>query len=309
MSIAVGLLVYAAVLAWFGPRMLTKLTDSGINPRLGVAAWLTALGGVTAAWLAAIVVVITDTFYGLVSGPVWTLCVEFLGHAGQIDMARPAAATVAIALIGAALVLSAVASWRIGRGLRKLQSHSRRHARAARIVGSPTRWRDVVLVQAEYPAAYCVAGRPRAIVVTTAALASLKDDQLAAVLAHEQAHLRGRHNAVLMLLRAVAAGLPQVPLLAAGHEAVARLLEMCADDAAARRYGPHPLLCSLMTLVARPSLPLSALGATTIAVLDRASRLASPAPWGARWCDRVRLSAAITLTIAAPLLAAALCHH
>lgn len=309
MSIAVGLLLYAAVVAWFGPRMLTKLTDSGINPHLGVAAWLTALGGVTAAWLAAIVVVIIDTFDGLVSGPVWTLCVEFLGHAGQIDMARPAAATVALALIGAALVLSAVASWRIGRGLRKLRSHSHQHASAARVVGSPTRWRDVVVVQAEYPAAYCVAGRPRAIVVTTAALASLKDDQLAAVLAHEQAHLRGRHHALLMLLRAVAAGVPLVPLLAAGPDAVARLLEMCADDAAARRHGPHPLLCGLMTLVARPSLPFAALGATTIAVLDRASRLAAPAPRGARWRDRVRLCAAISLTVVTPLCAAALCHH
>lgn len=309
MSIAVGLLLYAALLAWFGPWILTKLTDSGINPHLGVAAWLTALGGVAAAWLAAIVVVILETFDGLVSGPVWTLCVEFLGHAGQIDMARPAAATVAIALIGAALMFSAAASWRIGQVLRKLRSHSRQHAMAARVVGSPTRWRDVVVVHAEYPAAYCVAGRPRAIVVTTAALASLKGDQLSAVLAHEQAHLRGRHNALLMLLRAVAAGLPQVPLVAAGPEAVARLLEMCADDAAARRYGPHPLLCGLMTLVARPPLPLAALGATTTAVLDRASRLAAPAPRAARWRDRVRLCAAITLTIATPLCAAALCHH
>jgi Zn-dependent protease with chaperone function len=309
MSIAAGLLLYAAVLAWFGPRVLAKITGGGINPKLGVAAWLTAVGGVIAAWLGAVVVLVLDTFDTLFSGPVWTLCVEILGHAGQVDMARPVAATFAIALIGAALMLTALAGRRIGRTLRKLRSHSHQHAMAARVVGSPTRWRDVVAVEAEQPAAYCVAGRPRAIIVTTAALASLKDDQLAAVLAHEQAHLTGRHHQLLMVLRAIAAGLPRLPLLVAGPEAVARLLEMCADDTAARRYGPHPLLCGLMTLVARPAVPAAALAATNTAVLDRASRLAAPAPPSARWRDRVMLCAAISLTIAAPLLAGVLCHH
>ncbi|HYO03283.1 MAG TPA: M56 family metallopeptidase, partial [Mycobacterium sp.] len=224
-------------------------------------------------------------------------------------MARPVAATIAIALIGTALVVTVLAGRRSGRTLRKLRSRSHQHAMAARVIGSPTRWRDVVVVEAERPAAYCVAGRPRAIVVTSAALASLQDDELAAVLAHEQAHLNGRHHQLLMLLRAVAAGLPRLPLLAAGPEAVARLLEMSADDTAARRCGPDPLLCGLMTLVGRPTVPAGALGAASTAVLDRATRLAAPAPSGARWRDRIRLWTAIGLTIAVPLFTGVLCHH
>ena len=43
------------------------------------------------------------------------------------------------------------------------------------------------------PAAYCVSGRPPAIVVTTAALGALDDRQLDAVVAHERAHLAGHH--------------------------------------------------------------------------------------------------------------------
>jgi Zn-dependent protease with chaperone function len=308
-SIAAGLLLYAAVLSWLGPAVLARITGSGINPQLGAAAWLTAIGGVIGAWLAAVVVLILDAVATLFSGPISTLCLEILGYSGQIDMARPFAATIAIALIGAAVMLTVLAGRRIGRTLRKLRSHSHQHAMAASVVGSPTRWRDVVVVESEQPAAYCVAGRPRAIVVTTAALASLKDDQLAAVLAHEQAHLTGRHHQLLMLLRAAAAALPRLPLLAAGPEAVARLLEMCADDTAARRYGPHPLLCGLMALVGRPAVPASALGAADTAVLDRASRLAAPAPRSARWRDRVRLCAAISLTIAVPLFTGVLCHH
>lgn len=309
MSIAAGLLFYAAGLSWFGPGVLTRITSRGINPKLGVTAWLTAIAGVTAAWLAAVVVLTLDALDAIPSGPGWTLCLEVLGYSGHIDMARSIAATIAIALIVAAAILTVLVARRIVRTLRALQSAGHQHATAARVVGSPTRWRDVVVVQSDRPAAYCVAGRPRAIVVTSAALASLQNDQLAAVLAHEQAHLSGRHHQILMLLRAAAAGLPRLPLVAAGADVVARLLEMCADDTAARRHGSHPLLCGLLTLVAPPAETATALGAANTAVLDRASRLAAPAPRGARWRDQARLWITIGLTITVPLSAGVLCHH
>lgn len=309
MSIAAGLVLYAALLGWFGCGHLVRFTRRGINPKLGVTAWLTAVIGVIASWVAAVVVLFLDALDAIPSGPVWTLCLELLGYSGHIDMARPLAATAATALIVAALALTVVVARRMLQTWRALRSASLEHAAAARVVGSPTRWRDVVVVQAERPAAYCVAGRPGAVVVTSAALTSLRGDQLAAVLAHEQAHLSGRHHHILMLLRAMAAGLPRLPLLAAGPEAVGRLLEMCADDTAARSHGSHPLLCGLMTLVARPAVPTTALNAAGTAVLDRAARLASPAPDGARWRDRARLWTTIGLTIAVPLFAGALCHH
>jgi Zn-dependent protease with chaperone function len=309
MSIAAGLVLYAAVLSWFGPGLLTRITNRGINPKLGVAAWLTAVLGVIAAWMAAMIVLTLDALDALPSGPVWRMCLEVLGYSGHIDMARPVAATTASALIVAASTLTVFVARRIVRTLRTLRSASHQHATAARVIGSPTRFRDVVVVEDDHPAAYCVAGRPCAIVVTSAALASLHDDQLAAVLAHEQAHLSGRHHHILMLLRATAAGLPRLPLAAAGPNVVARLLEMCADDTAARRHGSHPLLCGLMTLVARPPVTASAMGAASTAVLDRASRLAAPAPRGARWRDRVQLSITIGLTVAIPLFAGVLCHH
>jgi Zn-dependent protease with chaperone function len=44
---------------------------------------------------------------------------------------------------------------------------------------------------------YCVPGRLPTIVVTTGALAVLEPEQLAAVLAHERAHLAGRHHLLL----------------------------------------------------------------------------------------------------------------
>jgi Zn-dependent protease with chaperone function len=308
-SIAIGLVVYAAGLSWLGPILLSRLTRGGLNPQLGVAAWLTAIGGVIAAWLTAVVVLVLDALDAIPHGPIWAFCVETLGYSGHIAMARPVAPATAAALIAAAVLLPAVVIRRIVRTLTALRSASQQHATAARVVGTPAPWRDVVVVQAERPAAYCIAGRPRAIVVTSAALASLHDDQLAAVIAHEHAHLSGRHHHILMLLRAIAAGLPRLPLATAGPEAVGRLLEMCADDTAARQHGPHSLLCGLATLVARPTAPATALAATGTAVLDRAYRLASPAPRAARWRDQLRLCTTIAVTLTVPLFAGIFCHH
>jgi hypothetical protein len=61
---------------------------------------------------------------------------------------------------------------------------------------------------------------------------------------------------------------------------MARLLEMCADDAAARRYGSPTLLGALLALSGRTPAPRGALGSTGVEVLARAERLALPATRG-----------------------------
>ena len=55
------------------------------------------------------------------------------------------------------------------------------------------------------PAAYCVAGRQPTVILTTAAVQALDPGQLDAVLAHERAHLAGRHHRLLALTPAVLA--------------------------------------------------------------------------------------------------------
>jgi Zn-dependent protease with chaperone function len=107
---------------------------------------------------------------------------------------------------------------------------------------------ETVVLDAAEPAAYCVAGRPRAIVITRGALASLDDQQLAAVLAHERAHMTGHHAQLVAVLRGLAATFPSVGLFGEAAQQVSRLLEMCADDTAARQHGPAPLLAGLLTL-------------------------------------------------------------
>ncbi|MDZ4266075.1 MAG: M56 family metallopeptidase, partial [Mycobacterium sp.] len=88
---------------------------------------------------------------------------------------------------------------------------------------------DGLVIDAPQKAAYCLGGRTGTIVITSAALAALERPHLDAVLAHERAHLAGRHHLLLSVTRALTAGLPRMRLFTVAHTEVARLLEMCAD--------------------------------------------------------------------------------
>jgi hypothetical protein len=84
---------------------------------------------------------------------------------------------------------------------------------------------------------------------------------------------------------------------------IARLLEMCADDTAARRHGTAALLSAILTLAGATPIPSSALGATSVGVCARVTRLTDPDTPARRLCARVLLGAFTGVIVAAPLLA------
>ena len=98
------------------------------------------------------------------------------------------------AIVAAAALMATLARGRVARTISGMRVRAHEHAEAVRLVGHRTGDPDVVVVEASEPAAYCVWGRPSAIVVTSAAVAALDDHELAAVLAHERAHLPGHHS-------------------------------------------------------------------------------------------------------------------
>jgi len=204
-----------------------------------------------------------------------------------------------------------VLGWRYGRSLRRSSVRTRAHAEAARITGHRIGDGDAAFVlDATQPAVYCVPGRPPTIVFTTGALAVLEPDQLAAVLAHERAHLSGRHHLLLAVTRSLAAVTPAVPLIARGTGEVARLAEMRADDVAARRaggeQGRRTLLTALLAMGAglaaaqapAAQAPAAWLPATGGVVAARVRRLADP-PSVTRWLCHGLALAALTLAIVA----------
>jgi Zn-dependent protease with chaperone function len=327
----------AIAVAWALPLPLGRLSRDGVSPRLGLAAWLTAITSVLALALAALGLLARSAVSGW---PTFarTVCESVTSGVCPPAVYRSAAyelGLAAVAFTGGITLI--VLGWRYGRSLHRASVSTREHAEAARIVGHRVdrhrvdrhrvdRHRvdgqragrgDVAFVlDATRPVVYCVPGRPPTIVVTTGALAVLEPGQLTAVLAHERAHLAGRHHLLLAVTRSLAAVAPFVPLFARGAVEVARLAEMRADDAAARRGGPQgrrTLLTALLAMSAgvttapaltsaasgpASSLPASWLPATGGVVATRIRRLAEP-PAPSRLA-RCRLAlAALTLALAA----------
>jgi len=305
MSPVLLLFGYALAVAWWAPAPLSRLTAPGVSPRLGLAAWLTATASAVASAAAALAFLVQAAMSGW-SRLAQVVCRSVAGHACAQTVYTSAVFELALAAVAilAALVAAAVA-WRYGRGVQRAQRRTRAHAEAARITGRglPGVTAAVVLDAAE-PAAYCVAGRPGTIVLTSGALALLDPAQLAAVLAHERAHLAGHHHLLIALTRGLGAVFPAVPLFTRGPENVARLAEMCADDAAARRSGRGTLMAALLAMATGAAVPASALGATARAVTARLQRLADAPRRGRRARYGLALTAVMILLAGLPGLLA-----
>jgi Zn-dependent protease with chaperone function len=276
---------YALAVAWLTPALLSRLTARGASPRLGLAAWLTAMASAVGAAIAALWFLAGAAVSGW-PGLAQAVCRSVAGHVCAPTMYRGALFELALAAAATlAVAAAAAAAWRYGRGVQRAQRQARAHGRAARIACTPGPQHAVIL-DAPQPAAYCVPGRPATIVLTTAALAILDSDQLTAVLAHERAHLAGRHHLLTGLTRGLAAVFPAVPLFTCGPPEVARLAELRADDAAARRSGRRTLVAALLAMGTGAAVPAAALGATGGpaggATAARVQRLLDPPGRGTR---------------------------
>jgi Zn-dependent protease with chaperone function len=302
MRVAACLLLSSFVVAVIAPPLLVRLTRTGAAPRLGVDAWLVTIGSVLASWTLAAAFLAGDLLRDWNQpARIASACVEALRRAASGDsgpllqaglLVLSAAGASAVGIVGRRLIC----------GLRTARARTHGHARAARAVGRRVDGLDAVVLDAPERVAYCVAGRPHTIVITSATLDALEDRELDAVLAHEHAHLAGRHHQILAFTRAVAAILPRVALFTVGARDVARLLEMCADDAAARRYGGRTLLDALLAMSGCAPVPPGALGAAGTDVLARARRLALPAPPSLQRRTRLLLGVVTLVLVAAPLV-------
>ncbi len=121
------------------------------------------------------------------------------------------------------------------------------------------------------PLAYCLPGVRSRVVLSNGTLNTLSDNEIAAILRHERAHLRARHDLVLEMFTAVHAAFPRFVRSARALDAVRVLVEMLADDAAVRAAGPAPLARALVACAAgpTPSGALAAGGPSTVVRLRR----------------------------------------
>jgi len=125
-------------------------------------------------------------------------------------------------------------------------------------------------------AAYCVPGLRSKIVISAGTLDLLDAAELAAVLAHERAHLRARHDLVLLPFCALGRAFPRSQLVCQAHATVALLVEMLADDQALRQRPARELATALLRVGASGAglAPSGALAAASTADADVAARVA-----------------------------------
>jgi Zn-dependent protease with chaperone function len=277
MTPALLVFLYALAVAWYSPALLRPLTLRGDSARLGIAAWLTAMISTLVSAAVALQFLVRAAIAG------WSRLAEAFCRTVTRGACGPQTYRNAIfeLALGAAALIAAVAvlvlAWRYGRRLQQGRRRTQIHGECARMTGRGLPGaRAVVVLDEPQPVAYCVAGRPATIVVTSGALAVLDGEQLAAVLAHEQAHLAGRHHLLIALTRGLAATFPAVPLFTQGPDEIARLAEMCADDSAARTSGRHALLAALLAMGTGMAVPTTALAAAAFAVAARVERLLEP---------------------------------
>ena len=191
-----------------------------------------------------------------------------------------------------AVSVAALQAWRRQRTLLTLLAHGDPKVPGALVVDYPS------------AAAYCLPGlRSRSrIVVSVGALELLGRGELAAVLAHERAHLRERHDLVLLPFTALRRAFPRSATCTGAHRAVALLVEMLADDRAVGAGPARELVSALVrfgTAGACPA-PAGALAAGEGEVAARVARLVKPArPLPTAAVAAVCLAAAVL--VAAPV--------
>jgi Zn-dependent protease with chaperone function len=295
---------YAVAVAAAGTWWLPRAAWPQRAPRLGIAVWQALTVTVVAsALLAGLVLAIP--------------CLRVWGDWGDwVTSARAQYASPGGALASTAgwvLTLGAAGrlAWFTGTAVTKSWRNRARHDEVLAVVGRRGVVPGMVLLEDDRPAVYCVPGRRR-IVFTTGALRRLDSGQLDAVLAHERAHLAGRHHLVIILAGGLRAAFPHLPFFTAAASQVSCLVEMAADDAAARRAHRLTLAGALLTLAAA-RVPAGTLGAGGTAGAQRIRRLIDsprPASWGRRAATSVlALIAAPALAFSGPALALMTVSH
>lgn len=294
MITAVALTGYAFLVGVVAPYFLARARWTHRAPAVAVLAWQGLMVTfIVSAALAVYHIVLLEQHVH--DGLVGLLSACGLAPDAPPGGAEPTLFDVAALLAPAAIVLLP-AGW-LARTLWIARRERRLHLDMLTLVGRPSPEYGAMIVEHAVPAVYCLPGRSRRTVVTQGALDALSDEQLRAVLEHEQAHIVGRHHLIQAVVQAFARAFPKLPLARHAKEQTALLVEMIADDRALR-FHSRDALATAMCEVAAGRAPQPALGAGGPSALIRLRRVLTPhpKPHRATWLGLVLAS------VAAPLL-------
>ena len=304
MNVLPALLVLGLLLATVGSRLLARARWVEREPVLALGAWQCLV----------IAVLLCCGLSMLLTGAVaWPEAgrLLFLGAphgveaAYRLPLARPWAVAGTL-LLGYGAVRSGQALGTEVRSARALRRRRQREltARAPELppgLGPRQLSRErLVVLESDRPQAWSLPGPDARLVVTTGALSRLSDRELAAALAHERGHVRARHHWLMQCAEALNTGFPGARVFELFRSQVGRLVELAADDSAARRHGRLATAIALVELNAdhSPSCP-----APLAEVPRRVDRLLTGEP-RLPVAHRLRLTATALVALGAPLLLA-----
>lgn len=213
-----------------------------------------------------------------------------------------------LACLAAGLALLTLLCWvLLAASVAAVQARRRQRALLTLLAHGDPKVPGALVVDYPSAAAYCLPGLRSRIVVSAGTLRLLGRGELAAVLAHERAHLRERHDLVLLPFTALRRAFPRSATCTGAHRAVALLVEMLADDRALRARPARELASALVRFGTAGSCPApaGALAAAEGEVAARVTRLLHPArPLPALAVAAICLAAALLVTAPVTLLIA-----
>lgn len=261
--------VLAIVLAGPVPGLLARSAWPMRAPRAAIVLWQSiAAAAVLSAFSAGLAIASGLFTQRPGGGPDWSPAAE-IGALGWPLWLCSVVVFALTLLIGVRLVASSVI---VAVETRRRRAH---HRMVVDLLGDHRHGSGVRVIDVAEPLAYCLPGIRSRVVLSEGTLSALSQSEITAILRHERAHLRARHDLVLEAFIAVHTAFPRVVRSGSALRAVRLLVELLADDAAVRAAGPRPLARALVTCGCGPT-PAGALAAGGPTTVIRVRRLSGP---------------------------------
>lgn len=261
---ALAFTALAILLAGPVPALLSRAAWPLRAPRAAIVLWQSiAVAAVLSAFSAGMAIAVRLFVPGPDGRPTAGITGEIAALGWPLWLAAVAGLLLTL-VIGVRLIVTVV---RLAVDIRRRRS---RHRMMVDLVGDCP-MDGVRVLHVNEPLAYCLPGVRSRVVLSSGTLESLTDTELTAVLRHERAHLRARHDLVLEAFTAVHTAFPRFVRSRNALNAVGLLIETLADDAAVRVTGPRPLARALVTCAAghTPRGAMAAGGPTTVIRVQR----------------------------------------
>jgi Zn-dependent protease with chaperone function len=306
MFTTVFLLAGVAMIAVAAATMLSTAIWPRRAPGAAILLWQAIGLGWGLAAVGALAALAATPAHDGVAGGVFAFAANAVTRPASPAAAGPLLETLRMLALAMSTALLALLCWVLAAACTAVLRTRRRHrALLALLARGDPKVPGALVLDHPAAAAYCVPGLRSRIVVSAGTLDLLDHAELAAVLAHERAHLRERHDLVLLPFTALCRAFPRARLTAQAQRSVALLVEMLADDRARRSRPARELATALLRFgvagaQAPPSGALAAVEPTGEGeVATRVARLLEPQP-GLSWPTWAAICCSAALLVVVP---------